>query len=176
MRDFVRSVRDGFAEQVLRCMDENRYEMVLDVREQLYGGVDGDDRPLSPSYSQDPWFTDPMAGYFDDDLGHWVSCFMHPERYVAWKRRITPPEKGARLGLAPRPDDRPNLFIVGTFHGSIDARATSGGVELFTFGWEQGPAVESKYGSQIFGLGAAATGHFNDAFLWPWLRSWMEGL
>ncbi len=176
MRDRVRAIREGFEGEVLKCMDENRYEMVLDVREQLYSGVDGEDKPLSPSYSADPWFREPRAGFFDEDLGHWVSCFMHPELYVEWKRRITPPEPGRRTGLPPRQDDQPNLFIIGTFHQSLDAKATAKGVEIFTFGWNEGPAVERKYGSQIFGLGTAATGHFNDDFLMPWLRRWLEGL
>lgn len=176
MSDRIGSIARGFGEQVLRCMDENRYEMVLDVREQLYSGVDGDDRPLSPSYLSDQWFREPRAGFFDDDLGHWVSCFMHPELYVEWKRRITPPEAGRRTGIAARADDQPNLFIVGTFHGSIDAKATPRGVEIFTFGWPEGPVVERKYGSQIFGLGTASTGHFNEAFLMPWLRRWLETL
>lgn len=176
MRDRVRAIREGFEDEVLRCMDENRYEMVLDVREQLYSGVDGEDKPLSPSYSADPWFREPRAGFFDEDSGRWVSCFMRPELYVEWKRRITPPEPGQRTGLPARQADQPNLFIVGTFHGSIDAKATSKGVEIFTFGWYEGPAVERKYGSQIFGLGTAATGHFNETFLLPWLRRWLEGL
>ena len=176
MRDRVRAIREGFEGEVLKCMDENRYEMVLDVREQLYSGVDGEDKPLSPSYSADPWFREPRAGFFDEDLGHWVNCFMHPELYVEWKRRITPPEPGQRTGLPPRQDDQPNLFIIGTFHQSLDAKATAKGVEIFTFGWNEGPAVERKYGSQIFGLGTAATGHFNDDFLMPWLRRWLEGL
>ena len=106
----------------------------------------------------------------------WVPCFMHPERYIAWKEHITPPEPSDRLGLPARDIDTPNLFIVGTFHGSISARGTSNGVEIFTFGWDEGPAVERKYGSQIFGLSDPAVAHFNENFLWPWLRNWFETL
>ena len=61
-------------------------------------------------------------------------------------------------------------------HGSISARGTSNGVEIFTFGWDEGPAVERKYGSQIFGLSDPAVAHFNENFLWPWLRNWFETL
>lgn len=176
MRERVRRIREGFGPEVLKCMDENRYEIVLDVREQLYGGIDGEDNPLQPSYSDDPYFRQPHCYFYDEEFGHYVNCFQHPERYVAWKMRITPPERGPRTGVPPRQADQPNLFIVGTFHQSLDARATDKGVEIFTYGWEAGPDVERKYGSRIFGLGTLATGHFNDTFLLPWLRRWMEGL
>lgn len=176
MRARVRSVKDGIQPEILRCMDSNRLEMVEDVREQLYSGIDGRGAPLSPSYSQDPYFRERRAGYFDHEADQWVSCFMHPERYIAWKRRITPPVAGERLSLPARSDDVPNLFIIGTFHGSIKAEASTRGVQIFTSGWDEGPMVERKYGSQIFALSDPAVGHFNENHLWPWLRQWYERL
>lgn len=176
MRERTRRIKDGFRDEVLRCMDDNSHEMTLSVREQLYSGIDGNGAPLSPSYEEDPYFDSPRAGYYDEDAGHWVPCFMHPERYIAWKERITPPVAGERLGLSPRGVGTPNLFIDGTFHESIDAKATSQGVEIFTSGWSSGTQVEGKYGSQIFALSDPAVGHFNNNFLWPWLRSWYESL
>ena len=176
MRDKIRLANTNIKSEVVRCMDDNKLEMVMSVREQLYSGIDGRGTSLSPSYSEDPYFREPRAGFFDEDADHWVSCFMHPERYIAWKQRITPPEASQRLGLPARSIDTPNLFIVGTFHGSIDAKATAQGVEIFTFGWDEGPSVERKYGSQIFALSDPAVGHFNDNFLWPWLRRWYIGL
>lgn len=176
MRERIRRTRDGIRKEILQCMDDNSYEMVVSVREQLYSGVDGRDKALSPSYTSDPWFREKQAGFYDEDAGQWVPCFMHPERYVAWKQRITPPESSQRLGLPARSPDQPNLFIIGTFYRSIDARATTNGVEIFTFGWDQGPLVERKYGSQIFGLGSSAVTHFNESFLWPWLRQWYSSV
>lgn len=176
MRERIRTIKDGFEGEVLRCMDENSHEMTFSVREQLYSGIDGNGAPLSPSYSDDPYFREPRAGFYDEEADHWVPCFMHPERYIAWKERITPPEASDRLGLPPRDVNTPNLFIVGTFHSSISARSTGRGVEIFTFGWDQGPAVERKYGSQIFALSDPAVGHFNQNFLLPWLRAWLETL
>lgn len=176
MRDKIRTANANIQSEIVRCMDDRRHEMVVSVREQLYSGIDGRGAPLSPSYSRDPYFQHHNAGYFDEDAGMWVSCFMHPERYIAWKMRITPPVASQRLGLPARDSDQPNLFIVGTFHGSIDARSTTQGVEIFTSGWDEGPAVERKYGSQIFALSDPAVGHFNENFLWPWLRRWYSGL
>lgn len=176
MRDKIRRTKDGIQPEIVACMGANTHEMVVSVREQLYSGIDGRDAPLSPSYENDPYFHDSHAGYYDEDAGHWVSCYLHPERYIAWKMRITPPEASQRLGLPARQSVQPNLFIIGTFHGSIDARATARGVEIFTYGWDSGPAVERKYGSQIFGLGSKAVGHFNQSFLWPWLKSWYRDL
>jgi len=175
-RERIRRIKDGFEEEVVKCMGENSHEMVVDVREQLYSGIDGEGNSLSPSYDSDPYFQDPRAGYYDEDASQWVNCYRHPERYIAWKQRITPPESSQRLNLPARPDSVPNLFIVGTFHQSIDAKPTAKGVEIFTFGWDGGPSVERKYGSQIFALSENAVEHFNTSFLWPWLKSWIDSL
>lgn len=172
MREKIRRTKENIEPEIVRCMGDNSHEMVVSVREQLYSGIDGRGAPLSPSYSSDPYFREPRAGFFDEEADRWVSCFMRPDLYVAWKMRITPPEASQRLGLPARDSDTPNLFIVGTFHGSIDGRPTSSGVEIFTSGWPEGPAVERKYGSQIFALSDPAVGHFNEHFLWPWLRAW----
>ena len=176
MRERIRRTKEGIHTEILRCMDGNKHEMVVSVREQLYSGIDGRGAPLSPSYSQDPYFRDQRAGFFDEEADNWVSCFMRPDLYIAWKQRITPPEASERLGLPARSSDTPNLFIIGTFHGTIDAKASPHGVEIFTFGWDEGPIVERKYGSQIFALSEPAVGHFNDNFLWPWLRQWYDRL
>lgn len=172
----IRKANAGIREEIVKCMGENSREMVASVREQLYSGVDGNDAYLSPTYENDPYFREKRAGFYDEDAGQYVSCYLHPERYIAWKMRITPPEAGRKLGLPARPAEVPNLFIFGTFHGSIDGRPTERGVEIFTSGWTEGPEVERKYGSQIFGLGPHAVAHFNETFLWPWLISWLEEL
>lgn len=176
VRERIRLMNAGIQSQILDCMAQNAHDMTVSVREQLYSGVDGEGNSLSPSYSSDPYFQDPHAGYYDEDRGHWVNCYRHPERYIAWKQRITPPEPSSRLNLPARPTDIPNLFIVGTFHSSIGERPTARGVEIFTSGWDGGPSVERKYGSQIFKLTENAVGHFNESFLWPWLKSWMQSL
>nr|DAW36198.1 MAG TPA: hypothetical protein [Caudoviricetes sp.] len=176
MRDKIRRSKDMIQSEIVKCMDDNKREMVVSVREQLYSGIDGRGAPLFPSYSQDPYFLNRNAGYFDEVADHWVSCYMHPERYIDWKMRITPPVASSRLGLPARSIDQPNLFIFGTFHGSIDARAVSKGVEIFTFGWDGGPQVERKYGSQIFALSSPAVAHFNTNYLMPWLRRWFMSL
>ena len=176
MRERIRRTKEGIQPEILRCMDGNKHEMVVSVREQLYSGIDGRGAPLSPSYSQDPYFRDHRAGFFDEEADNWVSCFMRPDLYIAWKQRITPPEASKRLGLPARSSDTPNLFIFGTFHSSIDARAVSKGIEIFTFGWDGGPHVERKYGSQIFALSSQAVAHFNTNYLMPWLRRWFMSL
>ena len=97
MRERVRLIKDGFQGQVLDCMGQNSHEMVVSVREQLYSGIDGEGNSLSPSYDSDPYFQDPHAGFYDEDRGHWMNCYRHPERYIAWKQRITPPETSPYL-------------------------------------------------------------------------------
>jgi hypothetical protein len=64
----------------------------LNIR-QLMQGLNRYGQPLSPKYSEDPYFKKP---------GAW-------QRYAAWKKKLFPET----------PYDRPNLIIIGTYHDSI---------------------------------------------------------
>ena len=55
MREKIRRTKDNIKPEIVQCMDSNKHEMVVSVREQLYSGIDGRGAPLSPSYS--PFFT-----------------------------------------------------------------------------------------------------------------------
>ena len=109
MRDKIRIANANIQTEILDCMSQNSHDMAVSVREQLYSGVDGDGNSLSPSYSSDPFFTEHRAGFYDEDRGHYVNCYLHPERYIEWKQRITPPEPSSLLNLPARPADIPNL-------------------------------------------------------------------
>ena len=40
MRERIRRTKEGIQPEILRCMDGNKHEMVVSVREQLYSGID----------------------------------------------------------------------------------------------------------------------------------------
>lgn len=157
VEETVSRIADGIENAVARCIGENA-ELVADlVREQLYSGQDGNGQYLSPSYDTDPYFDKP---------GPWKN---RSEQYKRWKQSITPPMRGAIMGLAPRPVDVPNLVITGMFHESIRAKSTPSGAEVFTAGFRDGPLIERKYGGQIFSLGDDAREYFLLYRLNDWL-------
>lgn len=161
--DVIAAISDAFEDAVVECMDDNKDDVVEMVREQLYSGLDGKGSYLSPTYSQDP--------YFQEMPGHWYG---RSEQYRSWKEVITPPAESWMLFLPPRPVDVPNLFIVGTFHASIRANMQGPMLHVFTSGFAEGPAIERKYGEDIFMPGEVARAYFNENYLKPHLLKLFE--
>lgn len=85
----------NLTEEAAGVMEQTAEEIADLNRRQLYQGLDRDGKPLSPKYTEDPYFKSVEAAI----------------RYAKWKQQITPDPA--------RPWDVPNLFIVGRFHGSI---------------------------------------------------------
>ena len=79
---------------------------------------------------------------------------------------ITPPVVSSILGLNPRPDNVPNLFITGKFHSDINAKRT-GDMLLVDPGHNDGPSIVSKYGEEILELSSRGVDYFNTEFLIP---------
>lgn len=154
----IHSIASGFEEECVKCMLDNKAVLVDCIREQLYSGLDGTEHLLDPDYDTDPYFNEP---------GPWQN---RAEQYKRWKEKITPPLRGERLYLPPRPVEVPNLFITGTFHESISAKGISGGLHFGTNGFKEGPSIEKKYGEQILDVGDTAKEYFSLMYLRPWLE------
>ena len=152
--DVIHKISEGFEECVLKCLDNHSGNVVIAISDQLYSGLDGDNKYLSPTYDDDPFFEEP---------GVW---YQRNKAYKDWKMQITPPVVSSILGLNPRPDNVPNLFITGKFHSEINARV-SGDLLLVSPGNGDGPAIVSKYGNQILNLGTRGVEYFNKEFLQP---------
>ena len=54
--DNVTSLVAGFEGEIQNVMDSNKSLVREFVTEQLYSGVNGNDKPLRPTYLNDPWF------------------------------------------------------------------------------------------------------------------------
>lgn len=158
----------GFESEVVRVMQENRSEVEEYIREQLYSGLNGREKPLRPTYRNDPWFR-------SEEAGHWKG---RAEQYIKWKRSITPPAR-SWLGYDERSADTPNLIITGEFYGSIHARPFAKGLKIGSEGTPMGADIERKYGNVIFKPGNKAVGHFVEYLLKPRLaeycRKWGIG-
>lgn len=143
------------------CLEDNAGIILHAVREQLYSGQDGEGQHLSPTYDNDPFF---------EEEGYWHH---RAKDYKAWKYSITPPVAGAMLGLSPRPDDVPNLFINGKFYSEISA-ARRGDVLLVDPGVGHGPSIVAKYGDTILNLGPSAIEYFNANYMLPAIETFFK--
>lgn len=160
--DAVRKLSKGLKNEVGSCMGENTGLMADMVREQIYSGLSGDGKMLSPSYLEDPYF---------NEKGPWHG---RAKGYMEWKKKITPPEQSLMLMLPARPAIIPNLFISGPFHKSINGKATTDGVTMYTSGFRDGPTIEKKYGSRIFGLTDTAKSYFINRLLLPRMQRYYK--
>jgi hypothetical protein len=92
---------------------------------QLMQGLDRFGRPLSPKFSEDPYFKKP---------GAW-------QRYAAWKQRLFPET----------PYDTPNLIIRGDYHDSIKVIRTGDNI-TFDASIHFAGDVSAKYQDKQLGL------------------------
>lgn len=159
--NIIGKIAEGFEGACVRCMSERSPVLRSAILEQLLCGQDGEGEFLSPTYDDDPYF---------EEKGYW---YHRAGDYKAWKKRITPPLRGAVLGLAPRRDEVPNLFINGKFYSEIGISRR--GDALFTDpGRGDGPAIVAKYGDQILMPGPTAIEYFNTTYLLPAIESFFK--
>lgn len=159
--DIIGRIANGLEGALMNCMIDNSAIVVELIKEQLWAGQYGDGKPLSPSYDSDPFFDEP---------GHW---YHNAKGYIAWKRSITPPTSGVMLGLPPRPDNIPNLFIDGTFYKEINI--SEGANMLVTDpGNGNGPDIEEKYGDRLLEMGPDAREYFNRELMIPAIEKFFK--
>lgn len=153
--DMVVRMVDGFEPEIIQCLGDNAVIAEDAVREQMYSGLDGEDKFLSPTYDNDPYFEEKGPLYHKSGA------------YKQWKLDITPPTAGVMLMLQPRPDNVPNLFINGKFHSEVFATMQGDTLSIQESGDGDGPSIVSKYGEQILQLGPTAIGYFNNTYIIP---------
>ena len=139
----MKSFIDGYERMIKDAIINNRMELVDYVQEQLYSGLDGNEKQLTPSYLNDPFFKTPAQAI----------------AYRNWKKKSTPPTP-SYLGFQERNENTPNLIIRGDFYSSITAIPIGDGVKIITRGLSFGGDIENKYGSQIFKISSKAKDYF----------------
>ena len=155
---------DGFNKVVKDTIVENKDMLEELIKEQLYSGVNGNDKPLRPTYLNDPYFK-------SEEAGHWQN---KAKSYMMWKKKIKPPKPSFLLDLPARDEKTPNLIIKGDFYDSITAIPISDGVRISTQGTPFGDDVERKYGSAILKIGTVSRKHFIEYFIEPALKSYFS--
>lgn len=159
--EIIGKISDGFEEACMKCLEENESTVLQAVHEQLYSGLDGEERHLSPTYDDDPFF---------EEEGEW---YHRAKDYKAWKGSITPPLKGSMLGLPPRPYEVPNLFINGKFYSEITVFRKGDFLDIDP-GMEHGPEIVAKYGDRILDLGPTGIEYFNTAYMLPAIENFFK--
>ncbi len=152
--DIIHKIVAGFDENAMHCLSDHSGNVVVAIQEQIYSGQNGEGNHLSPTYDADPFF---------EEEGTW---YHRAQDYKAWKRIITPPTGSVLLGLPPRPDDVPNLFINGKFFSEITA-TRKGDMLYVDPGSGDGPSIVAKYGDEILNMGPNAVEYFNREYLLP---------
>lgn len=148
--DIVKKIADGFEDACLKALQSASDDAVRAVSEQLMSGLDGEDAYLEPTYDEDPYFQE-IKWYLTENGVRYHGS----EGYKRWKETITKPKRGPMLDLPARPVEVPNLWIDGTFHGSIHAVNTSLGIDIRATGGRSAEIV-GKYGEGILMLGTKA--------------------
>lgn len=157
----IKKIAEGFEEACISCLENRSVTIHVAITEQLWSGQDGEGKHLYPTYDDDPFF---------EEEGTWHH---RAKDYKAWKYSITPPMTGEMLGLPPRPDNVPNLFINGKFYSEISV-TRSGGVMVVDPGTGNGPSIVAKYGDEILDLGPTAIEYFNTTFMLPAINSFFK--
>lgn len=61
--NIIKKISDGFEEACIQCLSDNSGIVLRAVTEQLYSGLDGDGKHLSPTYDDDPFFEEEGTWY-----------------------------------------------------------------------------------------------------------------
>lgn len=151
----VNALVEGFESMIRNIMDAQKKEVQIYITEQLYSGINGNDKPLRPTYLNDPYFK-------SRESGKW---YKNARGYMMWKEGITPPYASSWLGIPRRSPDTPNLIIRGDFHNSITAVPFDKGLRIESVGVSFSDDIERKYGQAIYRVGSYARRYFIEKYV-----------
>lgn len=151
----VKQFVEGFEPMIRGVMVAQKKEIQVYITEQLYSGVNGNDKPLRPTYINDPYFK-------TKESGNW---YKNAKGYMQWKKSITPPYASSWLGIPRRSPDTPNLIIRGDFHDSITATPINKGLRIGSEGISFSSDIEKKYGQAIYRVGSYARKYFIEKYI-----------
>lgn len=161
-RNFV-EFQSGLENECVRIIQIHSDDLLDMIRSQLYSGLNGNDKPIRPTYETDPYFRTPEAGRWRNNS----------KGYARWKYFQTPPRGSAYLH-PPRDFSTPNLIINGLFYDSISAVKIKDGVNILSQGINFGNDIEKKYGSTIFGIGNRSKEYFMSYIFKPLLKRYFS--
>ena len=168
------SYADGFNNEINKAVKDNENiirELQLD---QFASGLDSKGKKLSPNYDNDPYFkeqADAINQHFTDKKGkRLVRPIDLANQYKKWKWDIRP--QAQLVHFPERSISMPNLYINGTFWGTVYAKAIKDGWEIGGT-WAETPEMEAKYRT-LFGLSPESKNYFIQNILIPALNNYMN--
>lgn len=158
-----KSFADSLESALINQMHKEKGLFEEFITEQLYSGVNGEEIPLRPKYTEDP--------YFVENYGkNWKK---RAEAYKKWKQKIQPPAR-SYLGFKPRNADTPNLIIRGDFYSSITAVPIADGISIVSQGLMFSNDIERKYGNVIYVISDKAKKHYITYYMLPEIQKLMK--
>ncbi len=141
--------------EVSTLMNHDKDDLTELVKDQLYAGIDGDEKELRPTYFDDPYFTSRAKA----------------EAYSKWKDQMS--QRGESI-FAPRRPGTPNLIITGTaFYNLISVDVTDS--ILISASGRLVDKLESKYGKSILKLSKTSLSYYVQDKLYNKLKKrWNE--
>lgn len=146
---------EGFEPMISNIMSAQKKEVQIYITEQLYSGLNGNDKPLRPTYLNDPYFK-------SRESGKW---YKNARGYMMWKNRERPPYASSWLGTPRRSPETPNLIIRGDFYNSITAVPFDKGLRIGSVGISFSDDIERKYGQAIYKVGSYARKYFIEKYV-----------
>lgn len=127
LTEFKHNVNSVDFKEIVIDSAMNEKELIAEFNKaQLWDGVTHEGYEIRPYYSEDPYFKSAQSA----------------ERYASWKQKITPNSR--------RNKDVPNLFVVGEFYKSIQAKRERDYIEV-TSETTLGKKITNKF-DNILGL------------------------
>lgn len=163
--DSVKKLVHGFEDEVKHCLVDNIPVIEGYIRNQLFHGIDGSGKQISPSYLNDPFFKSATSGRWKNN----AKGYMFFKNHV-----ILHPSYPNYLNLPPKNKQTPDLYIRGDFHRSIKAKEIQNGIEIGSEGLSFSGSIEKKYGNLIYALSPRAKEIFIQTKLMPRLISYVN--
>ena len=110
------------------AVNQTKEDLLSLNKTQMFDGKTKTGQDITPSYLDDPYFKSRESA----------------QRYSDWKDSITPNPK--------RKKGTPNLFIVGTYHNSLEIKVGNGQIDTRS-SFVKASSIEAKFGGDIYGLG-----------------------
>lgn len=160
----VQSFSSGFSSMIENTLQSSSEIISELIQDQLESGLKGNEKPLRPTYTNDP--------YFKETTKTAKAAKQKAKGYMKWKKRITPPT--ATILYPARDVDTPNLYIRGDFYASIVTHVSGGIIRIGTEGLSFGNDIEKKYGSVMFKLSPKARYYLLEYKIKPAIKMYME--
>jgi hypothetical protein len=129
-------------------------DVLLDLnRDQLLQGRDADGKLLSPTYTNDPYFSTPERGESYSKMKHLMK--------VEHRSRMTYAEL-----YGEKPTDVPNLIITGPFHAGFFIRTSRDSYTIGS-GYRDAAEISAKYHDRVYGLAPKSKEFYYRGFIRP---------